>query len=108
MGLGERLAFWDDFILQYPGSVFFKHAKPMKKMYLYYFLAGMDNTPAFNYIDNTIDQNFLEAYRNYVKVHTSHPSAAVIQEYLALLERSDFKKSPEIETYIQKYDIYSE
>src|SRR5690606_31052688 len=45
--LGRRTIFWEKFTASYPESPFFGYGKKRFKQYLYFLLAGIDNTPAF-------------------------------------------------------------
>jgi hypothetical protein len=102
----DRLGFWDTFQASYPNHIYTDYARSNVEYDLYFFMIGLDNTPAFNYDDGTLDKEFLEAYRYFIQKYQEVKSAAVMKEYLRLLEKAGYKQSEEAKTFSEKYNPY--
>ncbi|HEY0742592.1 MAG TPA: hypothetical protein VGD40_14050 [Chryseosolibacter sp.] len=101
--LAARIAFWDEFISRNAHNPFTPHAIEQRDTYLYYFLAGMDNTWAFDE-EQKLMPEYRDAYNFYLQGFASTKSAEDIREYLAILEAEQFRKTLRIEDFLQKID----
>ena len=99
--LVDRLAFWDDYLVKHPETIFKSEAQSKINSYRYFLLIGMDNTPAFDYDQGTVSEEFLNAYKKFSTEYPPSKNRDIIAEYLTVLEASDFKKSPEVEKFIE-------
>lgn len=103
--LADRLAFWDSFLARNPVHLFSEFAKNNVDTYLHYFLAGMDNTPAYDYESKKIDKEFLSAYQYFVQKYDDTNSAKIVNNYLELLTKNDFVSNEEIESFIRSHAL---
>jgi hypothetical protein len=102
----DRLGRWDTFIKQYPNNIFNDDGRRQLKFYRYYFLVGMDNTPAFDYESNRLSQEFMDAYAYFLKQYPSTSSSTVVRNYLDHLKKADYIKTEEVEKFAAKYSPY--
>jgi hypothetical protein len=105
--VADRLGFWDAFLTSYPKHLFSDYAANNAKYDLYFFLIGMDNTPAFGHGDETLDKEFLEAYKYFIQKYPDSKNAVVIKEYLQLLEKAGYKQTEEVKEFSEKYNPYN-
>jgi hypothetical protein len=99
--LAGRIGFWDTFLSKYPNSIFVNEAKSRLDVYLFYFVSGMDNTPAFDY-EGKLEEEFKAAYDFYVQTYPSTSSAGIISEYLSILNASEYKRNAQVDEFIKK------
>jgi hypothetical protein len=101
--LAQRLAFWQEFLSRYPNNLFAQFARTKVAYYQYYLLAGMDNTPAFDFETNKMQPEFIEGYA-YLNQH--HPDLActkVFNEYLTLLKTTNYKRTKAVSHFIEQH-----
>jgi hypothetical protein len=101
--LAQRLAFWQEFLSRYPNNLFAQFARNKVAYYQYYLLAGMDNTPAFDFETNKMQPEFIEGYA-YLNQH--HPDLActkVFNEYLTLLKTTNYKRTEAVSHFIEQH-----
>lgn len=104
--VADRLGFWDAFLTSYPEHLFSDQAANNVKYDLYFFLIGLDNTPAFSYDDGKLNKEFLEAYKYFIQKYPDSKNAGVIKEYLQLLEKAVYKQTEKIKEFSSKYNPY--
>jgi len=104
--LANRLAYWDKFIKKYPKHIFTPMAQEDVKVYLYFLMAGMDNTPAFDHESDSLEPDFRKALESFVTDDTNLESVRIIKEYLELLKANDFKRTNKIDQFIEKHSIW--
>jgi hypothetical protein len=104
--VADRLGFWDAFLVSYPKHLFSDYATNNVKYGLYFLLTGLDNTPAFSYDDGTLDKQFLEACKYFIKKYPHSKNAVVINEYLELLEKAGYKQTEQVKEFSEKYNPY--
>ncbi len=104
--LADRLMFWDRFLTAYPGHVFAVEAKERYNAYLYSFLMGEDNTPAFNSESHKLEQEFSEAYVYVSKKYPGTKTARLINEYLTVLTDNRNTYNDKIRKFVQNVKVY--
>jgi hypothetical protein len=102
----DRLGFWDTFQASYPSHMYSTYARNNVEYNLYFFMIGLDNTPAFSYDDGKLDKEFLEAYKYFIQKYPDVKSAGVMKEYLQLLEKAGYKQTEEVKAFSAKYNPY--
>jgi hypothetical protein len=101
--LAQRLAFWQEFLSSYPNNLFAQFARNNVAYYQYYLLAGMDNTPAFDFETNKMQPEFIEGYA-YLNQH--HPDLActkVFNAYIELLKTTNYKRTEAVSHFIEQH-----
>lgn len=101
--LADRLGFWDDFCFKYPDHVLFHNARDRRDSYLYYFLVGVDYTPAFDNESHHLTKEFEGAYDYYLKTFSSTPSSRVIRNYFSLIKDSEYTCNEKIDAFAGQY-----
>ena len=92
-GLGGRIAAIEVFCKEFPGFVRLTEITKLHKMYLSAYLIGMNNTPAFSYTTNRLDDRFFKSYGNSMRLYKGTEFARLTGEYLKLLERNNYQKT---------------
>lgn len=100
--LANRIVRTKKFIDRYPAFTRIEQVKMFHRNYLKAYLLGLDNTPLFDFQSKKAKEYFLESYRNTVDGHKGTELAAVVEEHLALLEKSDYTRSEEIMNFVNR------
>lgn len=100
--LANRIVMTKKFIDRYPAFTRIEQVKMFHRNYLKAYLLGLDNTPLFDFQSKKAKEYFLESYRNTVDGHKGTELAAVVEEHLALLEKSDYTRSEEIMNFVNR------
>jgi hypothetical protein len=103
--LADRLWFWDAFLHDYPQHVFTDVARNNVEVYLYFLMAGMDNTPAYQ-DDGKLSNEVLEACQYFINKYPTLSSSTVVREYLKLLAENDYKRNDKIDAFVSLYSTY--
>jgi hypothetical protein len=104
--LAERVLFWDEFVSRYPSHTFSEHATREFKINRYYLMAGMENTPAYDYETKKLDREFANAFEFIITKHPASSSADVLKNLMTILVKNDTTKTEEAEEFISKYSPY--
>jgi hypothetical protein len=98
--LGDRLIFWDKFLIKYPDQLFTDHAQDFYRTYLRTLLTGLDNTMAYDMSTMEWSKEFLHVYKSIVEKEKGTKSAQVLSRYLDLLAANDFKHNDKIQEFV--------
>ena len=100
--LVDRMVTWEKI---YNSNLHFKAKQNAKERFVNYLtvlLEGTDNTPAFLYENNKLDKRFIEAYKYLLKKYKCSHTITMFTEYEKLLKKSGYKKSKQINKFIEK------
>ena len=103
--LADRIAKAEKYIKSYSDSLRSEEIRNRNKDRIGIYLTGLDNTPAFDYGNKKINEEFLESYKRTVKDYEGTVFAEIVKEYLSILEKNNFINSAEVSAYPQKSDI---
>ncbi|MBK5252414.1 MAG: SH3 domain-containing protein [Peptostreptococcaceae bacterium] len=105
--LGDRIVDWENFLSKYPDSPYRDDAKSMYDVYLYTFLIGADNTPAYEYPTEILDPKLLESYRRYILEFPQSSFTPVLGELLVVLEEESYQKTERVMEFINPYNPWN-
>lgn len=100
--LAERTLRAEAFIKKFPASVRIDDVRKQYDIYIASYLYGANNTPAFDYETRVLDD---KARRSYVEMSGHHQEsklAQTIKQYLPVLERNHYKRTPEVDDFLKK------
>jgi outer membrane murein-binding lipoprotein Lpp len=100
--LASRTVKTEKHIDSYPDFAQIQQVKQFHNYYLKAYLLGLNNTPLFDYQTGKAKESFLKSYENTIANQKGTKLAAILEEYLTLLEGSDYMRSEEIMNYINK------
>jgi len=100
--LANRTVKTEKYIDSYPDFIFIQQVKQFHNYYLKAYLLGLNNTPLFDYQTEKAKESFLKSYENTIANQQGTKLAAILEEYLTLLERSDYMRTEEIMNYINR------
>lgn len=100
--LAGRTVKTEKYIGSYPDFVLIKQVKQFHNNYLKAYLLGLNNTPLFDYQTEKAKESFLKSYENTIASQKGTKLAAILEEYLTLLEKSNYMRSEEIMNYINR------
>ena len=104
--VGDRIATWEAFLHKYPTFSWRHAAQYWRTMYLETYLTGMDNTRTFT--DNgTLEQEVRRSYQHFLRTNAATPAAAVIRDYLALLEANPAPSDSTIKRFLREHELQS-
>jgi hypothetical protein len=98
--LAGRLAATDRFLVGYPDAVAHDLAMSRFRWYLSLYLAGLPNTPAFDWRSGVLVPELHQSYERYISDHAATPSGKLVSEYLALLEVNGFRRQGPVEQFL--------
>lgn len=108
MDLGKRAVFWENFINENPDFILKDHATKAYDQYQYYYLAGMDNTPAFAYENEKfLYDEFKETYKRIVEQYPKSELAKTTTQYMELLEANDYRLTDSVRGYLTKHEFWN-
>jgi hypothetical protein len=99
--LAARLAAADRFLAEHPGAAAHDLVERWYRRYLAVYVAGLPNTPAFDWRSGVLAPELRRSYEQYVSEHGGTASGNVVAEYLTLLEASGYRRQPPVDAYIQ-------
>lgn len=102
----KRACVQEEYIKKYPQSLRLNEMKQLYEEYVRYCLFGTNNTPSFDYQTETIDEKLLESYKEIVQKDNDNNITQQIKDYLKILENNKFKRTNEVESYIN--EVYQE
>ncbi|WP_010681328.1 DUF3298 and DUF4163 domain-containing protein [Acetivibrio cellulolyticus] len=97
--LAQSIITIENYLGKYPNSI---KESEMTSDYQYYFhayLFGFDNSPAFSYETNKIDEKLLNSYRQFVADNKTSETAKILEQYVAIIEKNNNTLCEEIENY---------
>lgn len=87
----------ESFIKKYPLSKRIKAVKDLCSTYLTYYLYGLNNTPAFNYQNKELIQNFKESYDKVMLNSTNSRIIKGLQQYIKVIVKNNYKLNDQVE-----------
>ncbi len=100
--LASRTVKTEKYIGSYPDFAQIQQVKQFHNYYLKAYLLGLNNTPLFDYQSGKAKDTFLKSYADTIANQKGTKLAAILEEYLTLLEKSDYMRSEEIMNYINR------
>ena len=93
----------EQFLKTYPKSSKYQEIKEYFLFYLETILYGANNTPVFDYSNETMDPAVLESYRQFLH-HTNKGWIVpdLIDGFLSVSKRNDYQLTPEVDEYRRK------
>ena len=91
---------WEDFIGKYPSFISLYKAEDFYNQYLEAFLAGTDNSKAFDPVTNKLNENSRKAFEAYIQKNPVRKSSIVVKEYYDLLKSSNFLYTNKVDSFI--------
>jgi len=104
--VGDRIATWEAFLHKYPTFSWRDAAQYWRTMYLETYLTGMDNTRTFT-DSGTLEQYVRKSYEHFLRTHAGTPAAAVLRDYLALLEANAAPSDSTIKRFLREHELQS-
>lgn len=95
----QRALAQEGFIEKHGSSAKAESIKELQKRYLTFILFGLNNTPLFSYDTKTMDPEAKEAYTKAVKDNESSGLIQLLDKYMEILERSNYKLSDEADKF---------
>jgi|GEM_PF-5285327 len=102
--LGQRVVSWEKFAVNYPKSPFRGYSQKQFERYLYFLLAGLDNTPAFR--NGELSEDFHTAYISILNTYPGSETSNVLQRYMNLLKQHNYRRSPEVQSFLNSYNFF--
>lgn len=100
--LAERVIKTEAFADKYKDNEFLKNVKEWHKNYFTAYLIGLNNTPAFNYEDNSIKPEVLESFKNSISKYPDSKLAGILKEYTVLIEKNGNKETQDVLNFVNK------
>jgi hypothetical protein len=100
--LADRTVKTEKYIDRYPDFVQVQQVKQFHDYYLTAYLLGLNNTPLFDYQTEKAKEAFLKSYENTIANQKGTKLAAILEEYLVLLKRSDYMRTEEIVNFVNR------
>jgi hypothetical protein len=95
--------FWDGWLAANPDNLYVERAELSLDNYTSVLIAGLDNTPAFEYDSKAVlNADYKKAYEWMLKNHPDTRPGKTVKEFYDILKASNFEKSPKAEEFIQK------
>jgi len=104
--VGERIATWEALLHKYPTFSWRDAAQYWRTMYLETYLTGMDNSRTFT-DSGTLEQEVRKSYQHFLRTNAGTPAAAVIRDYLALLEANAAPSDSTIKRFLREHELQS-
>ena len=95
----SRIQVSESFITTYKDSVKFDQIKALYSEQIDTYFLGQDNTPAFNYTSNKLNQEFLDSYKKSALSNTNSAAAKATAEYLDILKNNGYMLTAEVINY---------
>lgn len=89
----------ESFLPLYPDSSKAAQVKSKYDGYVDAYFFGQNNTPAFDYFTNALQQEFLDSYRLAASESTGSAIAKAASEYLGILEKNDYSLTDAVKDY---------
>lgn len=99
--LARRTLRSETFIKQYPDSARIDDVRQQYNIYVSTYLYGANNTPAFDYDNKILSEKARLSYYEVAKSADKSKVAEIIKQYLPILEKNQYKRTPEVEQYLK-------
>jgi hypothetical protein len=91
--LGRRIVAIETYLKENPRFVRRNEVRELGQRYLTAYLIGLNNTPAFSYQTNRLNNRFYQSYQNTITKFPGSKFAGAVKEYLILLVENNFQKT---------------
>ena len=98
--LVNRALYWGELLEEVQSLSYRDIAESSFNRYSLLVCSGQENTPSFDQKTNTFRQALLESMNKIIEEYPKANASNLFKEYIVLLEQSDFKKTIEIEGYV--------
>jgi hypothetical protein len=102
--IGNRAIFWEEFNKTNPDYFQNEWAKANQRNLTNDLIMGANNTPAFDYETQKMNEEFEKAITKVIKDHPNTQTANKLSEFYELVKKEGKKRTPVIEAYIKKLD----
>lgn len=88
----QRMLFWERFADEHKGFELPNYANEQFKMYLFYLMFGMDNTPIHDWSDSlNVRPQVIKTYKKIIEEYPKSDAVQYLSDYLDFLEQKNFK-----------------
>ena len=101
--IADRAAWWEQFNKSNPYFVRSEETQNHQRGMLSALIWGADNTPAFNYEDQTLTEEFKKAWAYTLQKYPGTETAKAVKEISDLMTTEGGKKTKKVEEAMQKY-----
>ena len=91
---------WENFIQQNPGFISIRIAKENYAHYLSLFLAGVDNSRAFDPETNHLNDSLKVTFESFIAKNPESSSGQLVKAYLEMLKSNDFNYSDKVDSFL--------
>lgn len=95
----SRMQASESFISTYQDSVKLDQVKALYNSQIDTYFLGQNNTPAFDYTSNKLNQEFLDSYKKSVLSNTDSPAVKATIGYLDILKNNGYTLTTEVRNY---------
>jgi hypothetical protein len=99
--LAQRLLAAEKLLNEFPDSP----ARPLTTytwhQYLAAYLGGLPNSPAFHWRTRAMNPDFRKSHDQFLGLHGSTAAGRVLAEYAALLQRSGYRRTAQVDAFLQ-------
>lgn len=99
--LARRIVTAEQLLYEFPDSPARPFISFRYHQYLAVFLGGLPNTPAFDRQTRALRSDFRQSHEQFLRLHGSTAAGRVIAQYVRLLERGGYTRSPEVDAFLQ-------
>ncbi|MDQ2086065.1 DUF3298 domain-containing protein [Herbivorax sp. ANBcel31] len=104
----DRIISYEKYIETHPDSLK-EYVISNEHMYFWHsYIFGFDGMPAFNYSTNKINDELIQSYREFVVENEKSETAKIIEDYLEVLEKNNYRLSEEIDEYRRSFASINE
>lgn len=87
----------EKFLTEHKDSLKYEEVKKLYNKYIVFAVYGLNNTPLFNYQDNKMNDDAIEAYKKAIAKDSK--LSQVLKEYYEIIEKDGFKLTKNIKNY---------
>jgi len=98
--LVNRILTWENFIQRNPGFISIRIAKENYAHYLSLFLAGADNSRAFDPETNHLNDSLKVTFESFVAKNPESSSGQLVKAYLEMLKSNDFIYCDKVDSFL--------
>ena len=104
--LAERMMSWEKLLAEHSEFQLRKEAQYAYNSYLFFLIAGMDNTPPYDYETGKLNPEHITVYQSIIEKHPNSKSAESLKPLVDMLAKNDYKRTEESSAYIRKFSIW--
>ena len=98
--LVSRILTWENFIQRNPGFISIRIARENYAHYLSLFLAGADNSRAFDPETNHLNDSLKVTFESFIARNPESSSGQLVKAYLEMLKSNDFNYSDKVDSFL--------